>query len=111
MTLTRRDAIARALAALGAALLARTATGAPPSGVPSFAAARATDALRRVAESCRAAGVDSAELIVACEDREGEELAAFLNARVRADFVEDRVIAIGGWLLARTEAALLAALR
>jgi len=77
-----------------------------------FLGARASEALVRVGERCRAAGVpaDAAALLAGFSGAGEDELAAFLARKGREDFAADRVRAIGPWLLSESECRLLALL-
>ena len=74
--------------------------------------AHVEEAARRVGERCRAAGViaDEGTLLAGYDGEGGAELAAFLAAKVRADFTADRLVPIGPWWLAETECRVLALL-
>ena len=80
--------------------------GGPADLVPAELEAAAS----RLGARCRAAGVpaDEAALLAGFEGQGASELAAFLAERVRADFRADRLVAVGPWWLAATEARVLA---
>jgi len=67
---------------------------------------------RRLGERCRAAGVlaDESALLAGNEGKSRAELGAFPAAKARADFTAGRLVAIGPWWLAETEARVLALL-
>jgi hypothetical protein len=100
---------ALALATLPMAEAGRRA-GAAGGPVADLVPAELEAAASRLGVRCRAAGVpaDEAALIADFEGQGASELAAFLAERVRADFRADRLVAVGPWWLAATEARVLA---
>jgi hypothetical protein len=111
----RRALVQAALALACAPLLAARGSGAlGPLGagardvVPEALLAEG----RRLGARCRAAGVpaDEAGLLAGFGGSDPAALAAFLAAKVRADFAADRLVAIGPWWLAETECRVLALL-
>jgi len=124
-----RRALLRAMAALGASGLARGAGLALPGCGRDDALLRALRDFFADREAARAVGAEilaldpelsSPRVLVdrivrrrgpewsALAERDPERLAEALRAQHRADFADDRVVAVRGWVLSQTEACLLA---
>ena len=106
----RRELLRAALVVFGATLPRGLRGGG--DDLDDFLGARSSEALVRVGERCRAAGVpaDAAALLAGFSGAGEDELSAFLTRAVHEDFAADRVRAIGPWLLSESECRLLALL-
>ncbi|MSR60901.1 MAG: hypothetical protein EXS08_00445 [Planctomycetes bacterium] len=109
--LERRDLL-RALLALGCSPLARAGSSPEQDALAALVPAELEESARRVGERCRAAGVpaDESALLAGYAGTTPADMAAFLAARVRADFAADRLLSIGPWWLAESECRVLALL-
>jgi hypothetical protein len=106
----RRELVQAALALACAPLLA--ARGIRGAGVRDVVPEALRAEARQLGERCRAASVpaDEAHLLAGFDGSDADELAAFLAAKVRADFAAGRILALGPWWLAETECRVLALL-